>query len=907
MRKSDDHFASHFDTALLLTLLLLMLFIFLCASRVQAGDGMVTLAWDSNTEEDLLGYKLHYGLTSGSYDHTVDVGDQTSYTLTGLDEGFTYYIVATAYDTDLNDSDYSGEVIAEIPVTNLPPVADAGVDQNVEEAEPVTLSGAGSTDPDDGIADYHWMQTSGIPVTLSNQNTVQASFTSPYTEGATEVLTFELTVFDYAGAMASDTCTVTISPTNEPPVANAGSDQAVNEGEMAVLDGSGSTDPDSDTLTYQWVQTAGTGLSIQNSDSSIAYFTAPAVDPEGETFTFQLTVTDPCGQQSSDSCSVSVLPVNEPPVADAGVDQTVAELTSVTLNGSGSSDPEGGTLSFSWIQTGGTTISLTNADTATPSFTAPDLSAGEQQVLTFQLTVTDDGTSQASDTCSVTVTSTNEPPVADAGPDLTVDELAPVSLNGSGSTDPEGDILEYLWTQVSGTQVNLSNADSAVAGFTAPQMPSGEETLVFELTVRDSSQLASSDTCSVVVSAVNDPPTADAGPDQTINEYSIVTLNGTNSTDPDDGIVSYSWIQTGGDPVVLQNPDSDTATFATPDGGVDGKSFAFQLTVRDASGLEGTDSCIVNVSWVNQAPTADAGADQTVDEGLTVQLDATGSSDPDDGIGGYLWTQKAGTAVELHNPDGPQPWFTAPDVGSEGGSAEFELTLTDTLGLQSTDSCIVNVSWVNQPPQADAGPDNSADERNLVQLDGTRSFDPDDGIARYRWNQKAGPPVTLSDPTVADPTFESPEVSSDGDMLTFELIVEDTGGLQSADGCSVAVNKSSGGCDVTGTWGTAGLFFRGPKSWVDAAFTVQNVGDMDAQCASVEFFYSADSAFDTGDEPVYDETVGILGPGQSVRVSFTKKLPDDTTSGCIIAIVHSGNPEQEPNGDNNVLVSSPIN
>ena len=81
------------------------------SSSVTAGtEGTISLAWDANIETDLAGYKLHYGTASGVYDHSVDVGNVTTYTLTGLTKGQTYYIVATAYDTSINESVYSTPV-----------------------------------------------------------------------------------------------------------------------------------------------------------------------------------------------------------------------------------------------------------------------------------------------------------------------------------------------------------------------------------------------------------------------------------------------------------------------------------------------------------------------------------------------------------------------------------------------------------------------------------------------------------------------------------------------------------------------------------------------------------------------------------------------------------------------------
>src|SRR3989441_8812 len=83
----------------------------------------VTLAWDPNTETDLAGYKLYYGTSSGSYPSSVDVGNLTSYTLSGLLEGRTYYFAATAYDLNVNESGFSNEVSKAIADVTPPTVS----------------------------------------------------------------------------------------------------------------------------------------------------------------------------------------------------------------------------------------------------------------------------------------------------------------------------------------------------------------------------------------------------------------------------------------------------------------------------------------------------------------------------------------------------------------------------------------------------------------------------------------------------------------------------------------------------------------------------------------------------------------------------------------------------------------
>ncbi len=289
----------------------------------------------------------------------------------------------------------------------------------------------------------------------------------------------------------------------------------------------------------------------------------------------------------------------------------------------------------------------------------------------------------------------------------------------------------------------------------------------------------------------NQPPIANAGPDQTVDESQIVNLNGSNSTDPDDGIDSYHWVQIGEPSVILSDPNGKQPTFTAPNVSTGGVCLRFELTVTDHSGLEKTDSCFVNVTWLNETPVANAGPDQTVDGGVVVRLDGTSSIDIDDGIASYLWTQIGDPKVTLSNPASSQPTFTAPNVEQAGASLNFNLTVTDAGGMQKTDSCIVNVSWKNEPPTAVVTPDYIEPiEGTLVTLDGSASMDPDDGIASHLWTQVEGDPVSIADPTSAKASFTAPKTDQYGKNLKFKLTVKDFGGLQGTADSSIYVRQN---------------------------------------------------------------------------------------------------------------------
>lgn len=287
-------------------------------------------------------------------------------------------------------------------------------------------------------------------------------------------------------------------------IANAGPDQTVNEGDLVTLDGSCST---GDPLTsYAWTPIAGPSVTLDTSDPIHPTFTAPFVAIEGATVTIELVVGDGVGFSDPDTVDITVVNVNNKPVADAGDPQTVPEGTPVMLDGSQSFDLDNEPLTYLWTQPLGQLVTLSDPTSVTPSFTAPAVGvAGE--TLRFQLIVNDGLEDSDPDTVDVFVTHINQAPTADAGGPgpLTRDEFSTVTLNGSGSSDPEGDELAFSWAQTGGTSVALIDANMAVASFVAPGVGPGGEDLTFTLTV-DDGEFTDTDSVVIHVQMANDPP-----------------------------------------------------------------------------------------------------------------------------------------------------------------------------------------------------------------------------------------------------------------------------------------------------------------------------------------------------------------------------------------------------------------
>jgi hypothetical protein len=358
------------------------------------------------------------------------------------------------------------------------------------------------TNPDgtaEGDYSYLWVQSTGVTAALSSTTAAHPTYIIPtQTNGTTACVSG-------TGATGCPEYKVTVTKTNTGkasaqsatlanyastlatrPVANAGSAQGVKVAAPVTLDGSASTQAQGHPISYAWSQTGGPAVSLSSTTAQQPTFTAQS---SPTSYTFSLTVTDTqngvagsgtSGKTSTASTVIITVSDYASPAVNAGSPQSVHVLDPVQLSGS-ASQGDGHTLVNTWSQVNGAPVTLSSTHALNPTFTAP----ASPSSLQFQLSSTDTqnpNSAAATTTSTVTITvAAFDPPNANAGPDQAgVRSSGHVTLNGSGSSDPDGFPLTYSWLQTSGPTVTLSNAHAAKPTFVAPVNPS---TLSFQLTV----------------------------------------------------------------------------------------------------------------------------------------------------------------------------------------------------------------------------------------------------------------------------------------------------------------------------------------------------------------------------------------------------------------------------------------
>ncbi len=665
---------------------------------------------------------------------------------------------------------------------NAPPVAEAGADIAAAPGDEVRLSAAASFDRDGTIAAYRW--------DFSDRDEPMDGAEVTRTFDAPGVYTAQLTVTDDSGAtngVAVDTARIAI---NHRPVADAGP-RIVTDATTVTFDGTRSLDADGDPLTYAWSfgdGTTGAGAMVTHTYAA------------GGTYPVVLTVDDGTGLGNATARTALDVAINHAPVAVAGDNRQVCTGDVVVLDASKSYDAEGGVLRYAWDFGDGTGSEIVN----------PTKSYSRGGVYPVTLTVHDDaglGNSASTDRIAVRV---DQGPVAHAGDDILACAGNPVSFDGTGSTDTDGVVNSYVWDfgdgnegggatpshiyarpgeyrvflTIAGEQAGICSATSSdeiavrivegpVATIAAPEAVPVTEAITFDasasrtdegnitayewdfgdgttargatathryatagtyavsLTLRSDSP---SPTCQAVTARhlvrVNAAPVADAGGDRHVAVGEEAVFDGSASSDPDGGIVAYEW----------DFGDGATAT------GVSVRhryaaagSYTARLTVRDEAGLANSSSGAEVAVTVNPAPAPGIAGPAVACAGEA----ATWSAEGGEGAS-HRWIFGDGAEADTRE---------ATHAYARPGRYSLVLVADDGRGQANSVAETTRVIHVNQPPFAEAGPDQLVCPGAPVTFDAGASRDLDGAVTAYRWDFGDG---TSADGATAEHAYAAP-------------------------------------------------------------------------------------------------------------------------------------------------------
>jgi hypothetical protein len=353
------------------------------------------------------------------------------------------------------------------------------------------------------------------------------------------------------------------STPNAAPVAVAGADQSVLVGSTVTLDGSNSRDPDGKPITYLWTlrnKPAGSAATLSSTTAALPTFNADKVG----VYVAYLVVND--GTKDSNTAFVTITTAEQSaaPVANAGSNQNVSINTTVTLDGSFSSDANRDPLTYTWKLESvprGSNAALSSASAVRPTFTA-DIAGSYVASLTVS-----DG-SQISNFATVTVTASavNSAPTARIGALAPVAAGKTITLDGGTSSDPDRDPLTYTWVLISQpTGSNVSLSSTSIAKPTLQVSTAGN--YVASLVVNDGT--VNSDYAFITITAMDAPVAIAQLTDGTtpitgdVPSGTALTLDASKSTDPAKAALTYKWQLTIAPPANTVAIASDTAAKAS--------------------------------------------------------------------------------------------------------------------------------------------------------------------------------------------------------------------------------------------------------------------------------------------------------------------------------------------------------
>jgi len=596
------------------------------------------------------------------------------------------------------------------------PTAYAGPDTTICETGTYTVVGASATN----YSTLLWT-SSGALGTLTNETTLSPTYTPVAADVTAGSVILTLTAWG-TGAASSETAVSTMTVTIDPlPTADAGSDVTICESEAHTISGATATNYSS----ILWTSSGSAGT-LTNETSLTPTYTPSMVDIIVGSVTLTLTATGSgkCGSETA--VSTITVTIDPMPAASAGSNVTICENESHTVSGATVSNFS----ALLWTSSG-SAGTLTDANTITPTYTpsAADIAAGS---VTLTLTATGIGecnTEAAQSSITVTI---HNLPTANAGPNASICANEIYTISGATSTNST-----VLWTS-SGSAGTLTNATTITPTYTpgAADIAAGSVTLT--LTATGTGECNTETAISSMMITIDGMPAVDAGSDTSVCESSSVTINSAGASD----YTSLQWTSSGS-AGTLTNATNISPTYTPSAADITSGSVILTLTAT------GTGQCNTETSQstitvtIDNLPSADAGPDMDICNNQNITITGATASD----YSAILWTS-SGTPGTLLNPTTLTPNYTPGAGDIADGSVILTLTAYGEGSCNTETAESTMLITIDTLPTADAGPDMSICENDMLTVSGATASD----YSSLEWTSN-GSPGTLINSATLTPTY----------------------------------------------------------------------------------------------------------------------------------------------------------
>ncbi len=659
----------------------------------------------------------------------------------------------TVTATDSGGATATRSFLVTVTAVNDPPVAVAGGPYTGNEGSPVWLNGSGSSDIDNSVVGWEWdCDGNGTPdsiVTSATAGSCTFDNNGSYTIG--------LRVQDAGGAY-STTATATVSVNNVSPTASLTGPSSGSEGQQLSYTAS-ATDPsatDSASLSYAWAVVDSNNNTITNGTGTAPAFTPP----DNGSYTVNVVATDPDG--GADAASMTVTVTNVAPTLSITGSASGAEgsASSWTLVGADVSSTDSSGLTYTWVITDSSNITVASGTGSSPSWTPADNGA-----YTLSAVVTDP--QNATGTNSLSLSISNVAPTLSisgsaAGPEGSVRSW---SLLGADVGSVDASNLSYAWSVTDSNNGTVASGNGNAPSWT----PADDGSYTLSATVTDPQGATGTASLGLtianvapVVNTINGPSTGDEG--QSLSFSAGVSDAG--SADVAGLITTWAW----GDASPTDTGVSPSHTFA------DDGTYTVTVTVTDSSGAADSDFITVTIS--NVAPTVTVNGAATGNEGSASVWTLVGADagSVDAAALTYAWEiTDAGGATVASGTGDTVTWTPADD-----GTYTLSAIVTDPQSATGTGALSITIDNVAPVVLTMTGPATGDEGSSLsfsATVDDAGSADLASLVTSWDWGDASAPDTGLT-PTH---TF------ADDGVFTVTVTVTDPGGASDSDTPTVTV------------------------------------------------------------------------------------------------------------------------